>query len=115
MHYTIGKRKGFFVNGAHDPHFVLEIKPKTNQIVVGKKEELRESIFEVKQLNLFENLTDFKCQVKVRYRTKAISCHVKIENNRARVVLAEPVFGLAKGQISAFYDGKRLIAAGVIC
>ncbi|MDP1783817.1 MAG: tRNA 2-thiouridine(34) synthase MnmA, partial [Sulfuricurvum sp.] len=25
MHYTIGKRKGFTVRGAHDPHFVVEI------------------------------------------------------------------------------------------
>jgi len=115
MHYTIGKRKGFFVNGAHDPHFVLEIKPETNQIVVGKKEELSKSSFEVKQLNLFESLVEFKCTVKVRYRTQAIACHVIIENDRASVKLDEPVFGLAKGQISAFYDGKKLLGGGVIC
>jgi len=115
MHYTIGKRRGFFVNGAHEPHFVLEIKPKTNQIVVGKKEELSEDSFEVKQLNLFEPLEDFRCTVKVRYRTKAISCHVKIVGDRASVILDEPVFGLAKGQISAFYNGKRLLGGGVIC
>ncbi len=115
MHYTIGKRRGFFVNGAHDPHFVLEIKPEENQIVVGTKEKLEENAFEVKQLNLFEDLTDFSCHVKVRYRTHAVPCSVKIKEGRAKVILDEPVFGLAHGQIAAFYEGDRLLGGGVIC
>jgi len=115
MHYTIGKRRGFFVNGAHDPHFVLAIKPKENQIVVGTREKLEENEFEVKQLNLFEELTDFTCHVKVRYRTHTVPCSVKIKDGRAKVVLDEPVFGLAHGQIAAFYDGDRLLGGGVIC
>ena len=115
MHYTIGKRRGFFVSGAHDPHFVLAIKPEVNQIVVGTKEKLEENAFEVKQLNLFEELTDFTCHVKVRYRTHAVSCSVKIKDGRAKVILDEPVFGLAKGQIAAFYEGDRLLGGGVIC
>jgi tRNA-specific 2-thiouridylase len=114
MHYTIGKRRGFFVNGAHEPHFVLEIKPEKNQIVVGTKEKLEENAFEVKQINLFEDLTEFDCQVKVRYRTNAVPCHVRIEGETATVVLEEPVFGLAKGQVAAFYDGRRLLGGGVI-
>jgi len=114
MHYTIGKRRGFFVNGAHDPHFVLEIKPEKNQIVVGTKEKLEAHRFEVKQINLFEPLTEFDCEVKVRYRTTAVPCHVKIDGERAKVTLNEPVFGLAKGQVAAFYDKNRLLGGGVI-
>lgn len=115
MHYTIGKRRGFFVNGAHDPHFVLDIKPENNQIVVGTKDQLEEHEFEVKQINLFKELTEFDCIVKVRYRTTAVPCHVKIDGDRAKVVLQEPVFGLAKGQIAAFYEEDKLIGGGVIC
>jgi len=115
MHYTIGKRRGFFVNGAHDPHFVLAIKPEENQIVVGTREKLAESTFSVKQLNLFEALTDFTCHIKVRYRTHGVSCSVKIKDDIAKVVLDEPVFGLAHGQIAAFYEGDRLLGGGVIC
>ena len=115
MHYTIGKRRGFFVNGAHEPHFVLDIKPKTNQIIVGTREKLEVNTFKVKQINLFEDLTEFDCQVKVRYRTRAVPCHVKIKEGKASVVLSEPVFGLAKGQAAAFYDGKRLLGGGLIC
>jgi len=115
MHYTVGKRRGFFVNGAHDPHFVIDINPERNQIVVGTREKLEVSAFEVKQINLFEKLTEFDCQVKVRYRTKAVPCHVKIEGDKASVILEDPVFGLAKGQAAAFYDGKRLLGGGIIC
>jgi len=115
MHYTIGKRRGFFVNGAHDPHFVLDIKPETNQIVVGTKDQLEEHEFEVKQINLFKDLTEFDCIVKVRYRTTAVPCHVVIDGERAKVTLEEPVFGLAKGQIAAFYEEDKLIGGGVIC
>jgi tRNA-specific 2-thiouridylase len=115
MHYTIGKRRGFFVDGAHDPHFVLDIKPEKNQIVVGTKDQLEEHEFEVKQINLFKEVTDFKCTVKVRYRTTAVPCHVVINGDRAKVVLDQPVFGLAKGQIAAFYEDDKLIGGGVIC
>ena len=115
MHYTIGKRRGFTVDGAHDPHFVLDIKPKTNQIVVGTKEKLEENTFEVKQLNLFKELTEFDCMVKVRYRTQAVPSHVALDGDRAKVTLREPVFGLARGQIAAFYEGDRLLGGGVIC
>ena len=115
MHYTIGKRRGFTVNGAHDPHFVLDIKPESNQIVVGKKEELEENAFEVKQINLFKDLIAFDCMVKVRYRTTAVPCHVVINEGRAKVTLNKPVFGLAHGQIAAFYEGDRLLGGGVIC
>ncbi len=115
MHYTIGKRRGFFVDGAHDPHFVLDIIPETNQIVVGTKEKLEEDEFEVKQINLFKELTEFDCMVKVRYRTAAVPCHVSMNDGKAKVVLGEPVFGLAKGQIAAFYEDDKLIGGGVIC
>lgn len=115
MHYTIGKRRGFFVKGAHDPYFVLAIKPEENQIVVGTREKLEAHGFEIKQINLFEPKDEFECRVKVRYRTQAVPCHVKIEENRGTVTLKEPVFGLAHGQIAAFYDDEKLIGGAVIC
>jgi len=115
MHYTIGKRRGFFVNGAHDPHFVLKIKPETNQIVVGTREKLEVDTFSVTRINLFEPLTSFSCQVKVRYRTEAVPCQVEINGKEAVVTLHTPVLGLAKGQVAAFYDGERLLGGGTIC
>ena len=115
MHYSIGKRRGFSVNGAHDPHFVLAIEPEKNQIVVGKKNELEANKFELKKINLFKAIDGENVTVKVRYRTRAIPCKVVMNEEEASVTLDEPVFGLAYGQVAVFYEGEKVIGSGVIC
>ena len=114
MHYTIGKRKGFSVRGAHDPHYVLKIDPIKNQIVVGKKEQLACYSVKLKDINMFIEDTEFEVSVKLRYRTKAVPCKVIIDENSATVELLEPVFGVAVGQAAVFYDGEKLIGGGWI-
>lgn len=114
MHYTIGKRRGFSVKGAHDPHYVLNIDAATNTITVGKKEDLACHSVELDNLNLFMNQDEFSCKVKLRYRTKAVPCSVKIVKNRAYVTLLEPVFGVAIGQAGVFYEDSKLLGGGWI-
>ncbi|WP_455755674.1 tRNA 2-thiouridine(34) synthase MnmA [Sulfurimonas sp.] len=114
MHYTIGKRKGFTVKGAHEPHYVLSMNPETNQIVVGKKDELACGRVVLDNLNMFDERKEFDTTVKLRYRTKAVSCHVEIKDNKAYVTLKENVFGVATGQAAVFYDDDKLIGGGWI-
>ena len=114
MHYTIGKRKGFTVNGAHDPHFVVEIRPATNEIIVGKKEALECHKVMLENINMFDDRTDFECEVKLRYRTTAVKCHVMIADGLATIELAEPVLGVASGQAGVFYEGEKLLGGGWI-
>jgi len=114
MHYTIGKRRGFSVKGAHDPHFVTKIIPEKNQIVVGKRDALACSQVVLNNLNMFEDKKEFETTVKLRYRTKAVPCSVKIEDDKAYVSLKESVFGVAVGQAAVFYDGEKLLGGGWI-
>ncbi|MDD3476821.1 MAG: tRNA 2-thiouridine(34) synthase MnmA [Sulfurimonas sp.] len=114
MHYTIGKRKGFSVNGAHDPHYVVSIDPEKNQIIVGKKEDLACNSVVLGDLNLYIDAKSFDTSVKLRYRTKAVPCHVEIVNDKAYVTLKESVFGVATGQAAVFYDENRLLGGGWI-
>jgi len=114
MHYTIGKRKGFTVHGAHDPHFVLSINPEKNQIVVGKKEELECKRVVLGNLNMFFDSKEFSTTVKLRYRTKSVRCNVIIKDDTAIVELEEGVFGVAVGQAAVFYDESKLIGGGWI-
>jgi len=114
MHYTIGKRKGFTVKGAHDPHFVTKIIPEKNQIVVGLKNELECFDVALKDINMFDERTSFDTTVKLRYRTKAVPCHVEIEDEIAKIQLHEPVLGVASGQAAVFYDDNKLIGGGWI-
>lgn len=114
MHYTIGKRKGFTVKGAHDPHYVIDIDAKKNQIIVGKKEELECNSVVLNNLNLYIDEKEFDTTVKLRYRTRAVACHVVVKDNRAFVTLKESVFGVATGQAAVFYDNNKLIGGGWI-
>ncbi|MEB2819127.1 tRNA 2-thiouridine(34) synthase MnmA [Campylobacter upsaliensis] len=115
MHYTIGKRRGFEVRGAHEPHFVLKINPKENQIVVGTKEELKAKEFKLENINLFIDKKAFNCEVKIRYRSKSVPCEVLVDENlNAQISLKEPVYGLASGQMAVFYEEDKVIASGFI-
>ncbi|MBN2781729.1 MAG: tRNA 2-thiouridine(34) synthase MnmA, partial [Campylobacterales bacterium] len=114
MHYTIGKRKGFSVHGAHDPHYVLSIDALNNKIAVGKKDDLACNSVVIDNLNMFDDKVEFDTNVKLRYRTKAVPCHVKIEDGKGYITLKESVFGVATGQAAVFYDENRLIGGGWI-
>ncbi len=115
MHYTIGKRRGFYVHGAHEPHFVKSINAKDNTITVCKKDKLAINKVEINNLNMFIDDKDFKCTVKLRYRSFQASCSVRInENNYATIELHDDVFGVASGQIAVFYDNDKVIGSGEI-
>ena len=116
MYYTIGKRRGFEVFGAHKPHYVIKINPDTNEITVANKEELAIKNFFIKDVNLFTDLDEFEAGVKIRYRSPKTPCKVKInkKNKTAYIILKEPVYGLASGQMAVFYDDDKVIAGGWI-
>ncbi len=114
MHYTIGKRRGFFVKGAHEPHYVVKIDAATNTLYVGKKEDLAKKEIVVGDVNLFIDEKEFECETKVRYRTQAIKANVKVHNNIGLINLKEPAYGVAKGQFAVFYDGDKLLGGGEI-
>jgi tRNA-specific 2-thiouridylase len=114
MHYTIGKRRGFTLRVAHEPHYVKEIIPDKNGVVVGKRDELYIDKVVLKELNMFINEESFEATVKLRYRSEATPCRVEIVNGRASVELLQPVFGVAKGQAGVFYRDGKLLGGGWI-
>lgn len=114
MHYTIGKRRGFSVHGAHDPHFVLSTNPKDNTITVGIKEQLAVNSVVLGSLNMFIEDLEFDAVVKLRYRSSGVPCHVVIKDSKAEVTLKEPVYGVAMGQYGVFYMGDKVVGSGEI-
>lgn len=113
-HYTIGKRKGFTVKGALEPHFVTKLNPKNNTIVVGKKEALEVNEVVANELNMYIDNKEFSCGVKLRYRSLTTPCEVKIVDNEAIITLKEPAFGVASGQLAVFYDDNKVIGSAFI-
>ncbi|MFW2599839.1 tRNA 2-thiouridine(34) synthase MnmA [Aliarcobacter butzleri] len=113
-HYTIGKRRGFTVKGAQEPHFVTKLNPKDNTIVVGKKEALEVNEVIGNNLNMFIDDTKFSCNVKLRYRSVSTPCEVQIKDEKVYISLKEPVYGVAKGQLAVFYHGEKVIGSAWI-
>jgi len=114
MHYTIGKRRGFSVHGAHDPHFVLSTNPEDNTIIVGTKDQLAVNSVVLSSLNMFINDLEFDAVVKLRYRSSGVPCLVVIKDSKAEVTLQEPVYGVAVGQYGVFYMGDKVVGSGEI-
>ncbi len=114
MHYTIGKRRGFTVKGALTPHYVVKTNPKTNEIIVGDKEDLKVLEFYVKDLNMFEDLKNFECGVKIRYRSPKSKCYVQKQDKGAKIIMQDVLQGVASGQMAVFYRGDIVIGCGWI-
>ena len=115
MHYTIGKRKGFYVHGAHEPHFVLSQDKENNTITVGKREQLAVKTVIINKLNMFITQTSFKADVKLRFRSKTLSANIILDNNdTATILLDENAYGVAIGQVAVFYHNNKLIGSGYI-
>ena len=114
MHYTVGKRKGFYVHGAHEPHFVISQDKVNNTITVGKKDELFVNSVEINDLNMFTNELNFKASVRLRYKSHSVGCQVEIHNEKAIIKLDKDVFGVATGQVAVLYDDCKVIGSGYI-
>ncbi len=114
MQYTIGKRKGFSVKGAHEPHFVLKINPGDNEIIVGKKEELKTFNVIATNKSLPKDFNDGDYKAKVRYRSTPSDAKILIKDDKIIATLKEPVYGVAKGQALVVYKDDIVLGGGVI-
>ena len=79
IHYTVGQRKGLGLALGY-PAFVLEIRPETNEVVIGTYEESLTTVVRAKQLN-FMSVEDLKEPLrvfaKIRYNHKGAWCTVE--------------------------------------
>jgi tRNA-specific 2-thiouridylase len=114
MHYTVGKRRGFYVHGAHEPHFVTSMNKENNTITVGKKEDLAINYVIANNLNMFVDEKKISCDVKLRFRSTTVKCDLLIKDNTVFLTLKEPVYGVATGQTAVFYDKDKVIGSGWI-
>ena len=111
--FTVGQRRGIGVS-APTPLYVTEVRSKTNQVVVGRKQDLQVSEVFVGDLNWFLDPSEVEA-VQVRYNSWSVSCVVEEDGrSRVRVLLSEPVLGVAPGQSAVFYKGDRVVGGGVV-
>jgi tRNA-uridine 2-sulfurtransferase len=113
--FTVGQRRGIGVS-APTPLYVTEVRPRSGQVVVGRKQDLEVSQVRVRDLNWFLDPGE-AASVQVRYNGSPVSCTVEEETDGVWVAyLDEPVVGVAPGQSAVFYtgDGERVVGGGVV-
>jgi tRNA-specific 2-thiouridylase len=116
--YTIGQRKGLEI-ALGEPQYVVEIRPETNTVVLGAKDDLKSKKMWVKNPNIikYESLPNEGLEVitKIRYKDKgALSTIQKQPNNKILVEFYDEVTGIAPGQSAVFYENNDLIGGAFI-
>lgn len=114
--YTIGQRKGLEI-ALGEPMFVKEIRPETNEVILGKKEDLEQHALWVRNPNLikYEQVPEQTTMLtKIRYKDKGTLSELSPEQARIKVQFYEPVSGVAPGQSAVFYEGNDLVGGGFI-
>ena len=115
--YTIGQRKGLGIS-ADRPLYVCDIRPDTNEVILGDNEDLFATDVNVADVNIIAgyNVGDkVCCKAKIRYRQKEQSASVEfLDGNRAHLVFDEPQRAITRGQAAVFYDGDVVLGGGTI-
>lgn len=114
--YTIGQRKGLDVAVGY-PLFVTEIKPETNTIVLGTRDELSKTVMWVKNYNLvkYDKVPEnFEVITKIRYKDKGTVSRINEINGMIKVDFWDTVSAIAPGQSAVFYEGDEVVGGGFI-
>lgn len=120
--YTVGQRRGLNLGVPSPdgrPRFVLEVKPQSNQVVVGPKEALAVAEIAGQRRSWAgkppENSREsFPCDVQIRAHADpvpAIAWVQEAEDGDDEVVVTPetPLDGVAPGQTAVLYSGTRVL------
>ena len=106
-HYTVGQRKGLNLAMGH-PVFVVEIRPETNEVVIGDSEEVFTD-------SLICHGGSMDVDARIRYNHKGAPCTIRqIGEDLVECRFREKVRAVTPGQAVVFYDGDYVVGGGTI-
>jgi tRNA-uridine 2-sulfurtransferase len=108
--FTPGQRKGLGVS-APAPLYALRSEPSTNTVVVGPHESLARTRVEARG-SLYVPVE--RADVKLRYRSAAVSARVSETSEGFELQLDRPAYGVAVGQAAVLYEEGVVVGAGLI-
>lgn len=116
-HYTVGQRKGLNLSLGH-PAFVLEIRPETNEVVIGTNDEVFSDKLYANNLN-FMSIEDLEgsmeVEAKIRYSHKGAKCTIKkVGSDEVECIFEEPQRAITPGQAVVFYKDDYIVGGGTI-
>ena len=116
--YTIGQRHGLGIASSR-PFYVKEIRPGSNEVVAGRKEELFSRHVKAVDFNWVEGSCcpqkERAAQAQLRYRHRPASGRMRaISSGKINFTFDEPQLAVTPGQALVCYDGERVIGGGWI-
>lgn len=115
--YTIGQRRGLNV-ALGKPVYVSKIDPQHNVVVIDDEENLYNSSFILREVNLMKlDKLDKPLEVKVKIRYKddgAPAIIEQVDDTHIQVTFSEPKKSITPGQSAVFYDGNDVLGGGII-
>lgn len=117
-HYTVGQRRGVQVKGREGRNYVVEVRPETNQVVIGDNEDLFKNSLVADDFNWISGhapTEPIKVSARTRYHQKLTSAIATVmEDGNVQVKFDEPVRAMTKGQAVVLYDGEVVLGGGTI-
>ncbi|MEY4927999.1 MAG: hypothetical protein RI894_2435 [Bacteroidota bacterium] len=116
--FTIGQRKGLGI-ALGEPMYVTEIRPTTNEVMLGREDELIKNGMMVGKLNSMKYAafpTDgSELTTKIRYHDEGALATLQYFNEESlNVSFLANVKGVAPGQSAVFYEGDDVVGGGII-
>ena len=119
-HYTIGQRRGLEIAAGHRV-FVTDIRPDTNEVVIGENEDIFAYEVVCDNVNVMgaeslEALDGARVRAKIRYNHLGENGTLKVlDDGRVMCRFDEKVRAATPGQALVFYDGEYILGGGTIC
>lgn len=117
--YTCGQRRGLNVPDTHS-WYVKEIRPASNEIVLGTDEELFSYELDAKDVvwtlrEPHKEGDELKCRARIRYHHREAEARVYVEpHDTVHIVFDEPQRAITPGQAVVLYEGTRVLGGGTI-
>ena len=108
--FTPGQRRGLGI-AAPEPLYALETNARTHTVTVGPRAALARTRISARG-RLYAEAGEV--EVKLRYRSPAVPARVEQTASGFRLELAEPAYGVARGQAAVLYDGDAVVGAGLV-
>ncbi|MCS7153614.1 MAG: tRNA 2-thiouridine(34) synthase MnmA [Bacteroidia bacterium] len=115
--YTIGQRRGLPALGK--PHYVIDIQPETNTIVIGPEEYLHQRVLYMRDIvwHKYPSLPyeGYPVHVKIRHMDPGHTARLfTLSETRLKVVFDVGVKAITPGQAAVAYEGDDLLVGGWI-
>ncbi len=119
--YTVGQRRGLRV-AAGERLYVLEILPKENRVILGRKEELLKTGLKASGVHWIQStvgkekgFVGKEVLVQIRHRHAGVMAIIEMaQGNELVVRFKTPEGAVTPGQVAVVYDGNEVLGGGFI-